>query len=169
MVSKSQMMNATTNSSYASTFSASAQRSRAAVPGEEAGVRRWSRLMVVCLGVLMAFVDASSVISALGDVRSDLHVTASTLVWITGVFGLAVVGFVTSTGTLANSAGRHRVFTAGASAFLIGSMLAVFADRATTLISAQAVMGVGGAALLSTGPAMVSATFSDRRMRTDAH
>jgi hypothetical protein len=35
--------------------------------------RRWWSLLVVCLGVMMAFVNVSSTISALTAIQGDLH------------------------------------------------------------------------------------------------
>lgn len=143
-----------------------AQDSRAAASGS--GRARWLGLLVVCLGVMMAFVDVTSTISALGDIQSDLHVTASTLVWITSAYSLAVVSFVMSAGTFGDLIGRRRVFSLGATVFLAGSVLAVFADSAGMLITAQAIAGLGGAAVLPTSLAIVSATFTDPHERTSA-
>ncbi|MFD8221687.1 hypothetical protein ACFV2U_50640 [Streptomyces sp. NPDC059697] len=54
--------------------------------------------------------------------------------------------------------GRRRVFSLGAAVFLAGSVVAVFADSAGMLITAQAIAGLGGAAVLPTSLAIVSAT-----------
>ncbi|MET9036675.1 MFS transporter [Streptomyces mirabilis] len=148
------------------TASVPAEASRAAGPGS--GRARWLGLLVVCLGVMMAFVDVTSTISALGDIQSDLHVTASTLVWITSAYSLAVVSFVMSAGTFGDLVGRRRVFSLGAVVFLAGSVVAVFADSAGMLIAAQAIAGLGGAAVLPTSLAIVSATFTDPHERTSA-
>ncbi|MER5921345.1 MFS transporter [Streptomyces mirabilis] len=148
------------------TASVPAEASRAAGPGS--GRARRLGLLVVCLGVMMAFVDVTSTISALGDIQSDLHVTASTLVWITSAYSLAVVSFVMSAGTVGDLVGRRRVFSLGAVVFLAGSVVAVFADSAGMLIAAQAIAGLGGAAVLPTSLAIVSATFTDPHERTSA-
>ncbi|MGW1621186.1 MFS transporter [Streptomyces sp. NPDC002172] len=125
-------------------------------------------LLVVCLGVMMAFVDVTSTISALGDIQSDLHVTASTLVWVTSAYSLAVVSFVMSARTFGDLVGRRRVFSLGAAVFLTGSVVAVLADSAGMLVTAQAIAGLGGAAVLPTSLAIVSATFPDPHERTAA-
>ncbi|MGI5458880.1 MFS transporter [Streptomyces sp. CA-249302] len=137
-------------------------------PAPVGGRAPWLGLLVVCLGVMMAFVDVTSTISALGAIQSDLHITASTLVWITSAYSLAVVSFVMSAGTLGDLVGRRRVFRLGAAVFLAGSLVAVFADSAGTLIAAQAIAGIGGAAVLPTSLAIVSATFTDPHERTAA-
>src|SRR4051794_21700482 len=68
---------------------------------------RWPSLVVVCVGVMMAFVNASSTISALPFIQDDLQVTGSTLVWITSSFTLVVVSLVMSAGTFGELYGRR--------------------------------------------------------------
>ncbi len=56
--------------------------------------------MVVCLGVMMAFINITGTISALGPIQDDLRISPSTLVWLTSSYSLAVVSLVMSAGTL---------------------------------------------------------------------
>jgi EmrB/QacA subfamily drug resistance transporter len=130
--------------------------------------RRWGALVVLCLGVMMAFVNVSSTISALSPIQDDQHVSASTLVWVSSAFNLAVVSLVLSAGTLGELIGRRRVFLAGLLLFTLGSGLAFLAGNAGLLIAAQALMGVGGAAVLPSSLAIVSHTFTGAHERTSA-
>jgi EmrB/QacA subfamily drug resistance transporter len=130
--------------------------------------RRWYALIVVCLGAMMSFVNVSSTISALSPIQDALHVSASTLVWVSSAFSLAVVSLVLSTGTLSDLIGRRRVFAAGLIMLTLGSALAFLAAGAGLLITAQALMGVGGAAVLPSSLAIVSHTFTDPHERTGA-
>jgi DHA2 family multidrug resistance protein-like MFS transporter len=134
----------------------------------ETGRRRWFGLLVVCLGVMMAFVDVSSTITALGHIQDDLHVTASMLVWITSAYSLAVVSLVMSAGTLGDLVGRRLVFAGGTTVFVAGSLLAFLAGSPGVLIAAQAVMGAGSAAVLPTSLGIVSTSFTDPHERTTA-
>ncbi len=108
--------------------------------------RRWWALLVLCLGVMMTFVNVSSTISALSPLQDDLHISSSTLVWVSSAFSLAVVSLVLSAGTLSDLLGRRRVFWAGVALFTLGSFIAFLAGSAGLLIAAQALMGVGAAA-----------------------
>ncbi|MEU3414555.1 MFS transporter [Streptomyces sp. NPDC006658] len=128
----------------------------------------WRGVLTVCLGVMMAFVNVSSTIGALGAVQQDLHPSASTLVWITSAYSLAVASLVMSAGTLADLIGRRTVFLSGAVVFTAGSVLAFTADSTTLLITAQAVMGLGGAAVLPASLSIVSHSFADAHQRTKA-
>jgi DHA2 family multidrug resistance protein-like MFS transporter len=117
---------------------------------------------------MMAFVNVSSTISALTAIQADLHPSPSTLVWITSAYSLVVVSLVMSTGTLADLIGRRRVFIGGAAAFAGASVLAFAAPNPGLLIAAQALMGVGGAAVLPSSLSIVSHSFTDPRERTSA-
>jgi DHA2 family multidrug resistance protein-like MFS transporter len=117
---------------------------------------------------MMALVNVSSTISALGAIQLDLHPSASALVWITSAYSLVVATLVMSAGTLADLVGRRAVFLGGAVVFVVGSVLAFSAHSAGLLIGAQAVMGVGGAAVLPSSLSIVSHSFTDPQKRTGA-
>jgi DHA2 family multidrug resistance protein-like MFS transporter len=117
---------------------------------------------------MMAFVNVSSTIGALGAIQQDLHPSASTLVWVTSAYSLAVASLVMSAGTLADLIGRRAVFLGGAAVFTVGSVLAFTADSTGPLITAQAVMGLGGAAVLPASLSIVSHSFADPHRRTKA-
>jgi DHA2 family multidrug resistance protein-like MFS transporter len=130
--------------------------------------RRWPSLLVVCIGVMMAFVNASSTIGALASIQDDLHVAGSTLVWVTSSFTLAVVSLVMSAGTFGELYGRRLTYLVGVALFTVGSIAAFAADNAAGLIAGQAIMGVGAAAILPSGLAIVSTSFEDPHERTGA-
>ncbi|MFI5615157.1 MFS transporter [Amycolatopsis sp. NPDC051903] len=129
---------------------------------------RWAGVAVVCLGVMMAFVNVSSTISALPAVQNDLHTSPSQLVWISSAYSLLVVSLVMSAGTLGDLVGRRAVFLSGVAVFAASSALAFFSGSAGALITAQALMGVGGAAILPASLSIVSHAFADPRERTGA-
>ncbi|HVV23534.1 MAG TPA: MFS transporter [Pseudonocardiaceae bacterium] len=123
---------------------------------------------VVCLGVMMAFVNVSSTISALPAVQTDLHTSPSQLVWVSSAYSLIVVSLVMSAGTLGDLVGRRVVFLGGAAVFAASSALAFSAHSAGLLITAQALMGAGGAAILPASLSIVSHAFTDPHERTGA-
>ncbi|MFJ9968906.1 MFS transporter [Streptomyces avermitilis] len=125
-------------------------------------------MLTVCLGVMMAFVNVSSTIGALGAIQQDLHPSASTLVWVTSAYSLVVATLVMSAGTLSDLVGRRTIFLGGAVVFTAGSGLAFTADSTGLLIAAQAVMGLGGAAVLPASLSIVSHSFTDPHQRTKA-
>ncbi|MEU1087471.1 MFS transporter [Streptomyces sp. NPDC005892] len=142
----------------------------APAPAAHAGIpaHPWRGVLTVCLGVMMAFVNVSSTIGALGAIQQDLHPSASTLVWVTSAYSLVVATLVMFAGTLADLVGRRAVFLGGAVVFTAGSLLAFAADTTGLLITAQAVMGIGGAAVLPASLSIVSHSFADPHLRTKA-
>ncbi|MFF2525330.1 MFS transporter [Streptomyces liangshanensis] len=145
-----------------------ATAARPAVPADQNIPRRWLGLMVVCLGVMMAFVNVTGTISALTRIQDDLHISAATLVWLTSAYSLAVVSLVMSAGTLSDLIGRRLTFITGSLVFTLGSLMAFVAGGSGTLIAAQAVMGLGGAAVLPSSLTIVTTTFTDPHERTTA-
>lgn len=129
---------------------------------------RWPTLFVVCVGVMMAFINASSTIGALASIQDDLHVSGSTLVWVTSSFTLALVSLVMSAGTFGELYGRRLTYFAGVVLLAAGSGMAFVADGPGVLITGQAIMGAGAAAVLPSSLAIVSTTFHDPGERTGA-
>ncbi len=117
---------------------------------------------------MMAFVNASSTIGALASIQDDLHVAGSTLLWVTSSFTLALVSLVMPAGTLGELYGRRRLFVGGVVLFACGSLIGFLAGDVGVLIAGQVVMGVGAAAILPCGLAMVSTSFPDPAERTKA-
>jgi MFS family permease len=114
-------------------------------------------VFTVCLGVMMALVNVSPTISALGAIQQDLHPSADAPVWITSAYSPAVASLVLSAGTLADLVGRRAVLLAGAAVFVIGSLTA-FAGRLIRRVgftvmpaTGLALMGAGALALLAAG------------------
>jgi EmrB/QacA subfamily drug resistance transporter len=130
--------------------------------------RRWASLLVACLGVMMVFVNASATLSALPYIQDDLHVSGSTLVWIPSAFTLAVVSLVMSAGTFGELYGRRLTYFVGIVLVVAGSATAFLAPDAGVLIAGQAISGVGAAAALPTGLAIVATNFHDPHERTGA-
>jgi EmrB/QacA subfamily drug resistance transporter len=116
----------------------------------------------------MTFLNITATISALSAIQADLHVSTTTLVWITSSYTLVVASLVLSAGTIGDLLGRRTVFLLGAAILALGSLLAFSANGAAVLIAGQAVMGLGGAMILPNSLAIVGSTFHDPHERTEA-
>ncbi|MET8146544.1 MFS transporter [Sphaerisporangium sp. NPDC005288] len=137
-------------------------------PPPASNARRWISLVVVCLGMMMAFFNISATLTALTEIQADLQASATTTVWITSAYSLLVASLVLSAGTIGDRLGHRRTFFTGALVFTAGSALAFASSGAAALILAQAVMGVGGAIILPTSLSTVSHTFTRPHERTAA-
>lgn len=130
--------------------------------------RRWLGVLVVCIGVMMSFVNVSSTLLSLSFIQQDLHISGATLIWVSSAFPLAVVSLLMSAGTFGELYGRRRTYFAGVVLIGVGSLVAFLAGNAGVLIAGQAVMGVGAAAAMPTGLSIVSNTFPDQHERVRA-
>lgn len=130
--------------------------------------RRWLGVLVVCIGVMMSFVNVSTTLSALTFIQKDLHTSGPTLIWVSSAFPLAMVSLLMSAGTFGELYGRRRTYLAGVVLIGVGSLVAFLAGSAGVLILGQTVMGVGAAAAMPTGLSIVSNTFPDQHERVRA-
>jgi DHA2 family multidrug resistance protein-like MFS transporter len=61
---------------------------------------RWAGLVVVCLGVMMTFLNITQTASTLTPLQRDLHVSGAEVVWVASVYSMVVASLVLSAGTL---------------------------------------------------------------------
>ncbi|MEU9336616.1 MFS transporter [Streptomyces sp. NPDC048290] len=128
----------------------------------------WPGFTVVSLGQLGLFINITQTTATLASVQAALHTSSTQLVWIASVYAMMVACFVLAAGTLGDILGRRRVFTAGAVLLGLGSLLVFLAPSAGVVIAGQAIMGLGGAAILPTSLAIVTSSFHDPHARTTA-
>ena len=121
--------------------------------------QRWT-LLVVCLatGVLLLNVSAPSV--TLPAVGRDLGADLSVLQWVVSGYSLALAATLLTAGTLADLAGRRRMFLGGLAGFAAASVLCAVAPSALVLIAGRATQGLAGAVLLSSSLALLAQDFT---------
>ena len=121
--------------------------------------QRWT-LLVVCLatGVLLLNVSAPSV--TLPAVGRDLGADLSVLQWVISGYSLALAATLLTAGTLADLAGRRRMFLGGLAGFAAASVLCAVAPSSLVLIAGRAAQGLAGAVLLSSSLALLAQDFT---------
>ncbi|WP_025029263.1 MFS transporter [Nitratireductor aquibiodomus] len=136
----------------------------------EASLNRkgWLGLMAVLPLVLLVAMDGSILYLAMPHVTSALTPTADQALWILDVYGFVVGSLLIAFGNIGDRYGRLRLIMFGAVIFGVGSLGAAWSQSPLMLIGARALMGLGGATLLPSGLAIVSALFPDPRMRARA-
>ncbi|WP_339126345.1 MFS transporter [Pseudonocardia sp. D17] len=131
-------------------------------------VRRGATLAAACLGVMMTFLNITATISSLASIQADLHIGNTALVWITSIYSLAVASLVLAAGTAGDIVGRRLVFVIGVGLIGLGSVFAYLSAGVALLLTAQVVIGIGGAMVLPNSLAIVSHTFHEPHLRTEA-
>ncbi|GHO93492.1 MFS transporter [Reticulibacter mediterranei] len=121
---------------------------------------KWTMFSLVAIGIFMATLDSSIVNISLPIIARNFGVPLSGAVeWVVIAYLVATAAVLLTAGRLADMIGRKVVWTAGMVLFTVGSAFCGFAPSLGLLIAARTVQGVGGALLMSIGPAMLTSAF----------
>ena len=142
----------------------------AAVPDPSArlSVRARLVLFLLCAAQFAVALDFSILNIALPTLGRDLHMAQANLQWGMTAFALPSGGFLLLFGRIADQAGRRRVFVVGLSLFTAASMLATLAWSPTVFLAARALQGLGAAAIVPSGMALLTTTFHEGPQRDRA-
>src|SRR5438270_6186347 len=111
--------------------------------------RRWSALVVLCLGQLMIVLDVTVVNVALPTIQRELHFSQASLAWVVNAYLLTFGGLMLLAGRLGDVVGRKKIFVAGTAAFVTASLLCGLANTAALLIAARFIQGAAAALMAS--------------------
>ncbi|MFJ2032697.1 MFS transporter [Streptosporangium sp. NPDC087985] len=132
------------------------------------GAGRWSVLMLLCFSLLLIAVDATVLHIAVPTLATALEPSSVELLWIIDVYSLVVAPLLLTFGTLGDRYGRKRLVLAGYLVFGAASAAAAFAATPLTLITARAILGIGGAMIMPATLSIIRQVFTDRRERAIA-
>lgn len=133
-----------------------------------AGKKEWLGLAVLTLPTLLVSIDSTVTYLALPSMSTSLKPTSSELLWITDMFTFMEAGFLIIMGAAGDRIGRKRLLTIGMISFTCASLMAAFAQSATLLIAARALLGITGAIILPCTLSLIRIMFLDDRQRTVA-
>ncbi|MGK9283330.1 MFS transporter [Sinorhizobium meliloti] len=128
----------------------------------------WLGLIAILPLVLLVAMDGSILYLAMPHVTSALQPTADQALWILDIYGFVVGSLLIVFGNIGDRYGRLKLIMTGAAVFGAGSLGAAYSQTPELLIGSRALMGLGGATLLPSGLAIVSALFPDPRLRAQA-
>ena len=124
--------------------------------------RKWWTLIAVCTGVFMLLLDVTIVNVALPDIQHAFGSSLSDLQWVIDAYALTLAALLLTAGSIADLAGRRRVFAVGIVVFTLGSALCGVAGDTTFLALSRALQGVGGAIMFATSLALLANAFRPR-------
>jgi EmrB/QacA subfamily drug resistance transporter len=142
-----------------------------------AGARRTSTaaaanpamVLAIILGCyLMVVLDASVVLTALPDIRTDLGFSPASLSWVQNIYALAFGGLLLLGARAGDLLGRRQVFVIGLTIFTAASMLGGLAQSETWLLAARAIQGLGAAIAAPSTLALLTISFPEGSERTRA-
>ncbi|MFD4533001.1 MFS transporter [Kitasatospora sp. NPDC058397] len=128
-------------------------------PGGTTQPRQRLVLLTICLAVLMVPVSLSGTSLALPAISRSLDADIVPLQWAVNAYNVTAASFMLAAGSLADIIGRRRMFVIGTTLFAAGSLACSLAGDIYLLDVARAVAGIGSAAILTAGTAVLASTF----------
>jgi EmrB/QacA subfamily drug resistance transporter len=120
--------------------------------------QRWV-LALTSVAALLISLDALVVTTALHAIQLDLRASITELEWTVNAYTLSFAVLLMAGAALGERYGRRRVLVAGVLLFSAASAACALAPSLGWLIAARAVQGVGSAAVMPVGMALLSAAF----------
>jgi EmrB/QacA subfamily drug resistance transporter len=140
-------------------------QTQTAVPQSAGHPRRWSILAVLVVTLLVVVLDNTVLNVAMRTIADPVHglgATQSDLEWAINSYTLVFAGLLFSLGVLGDRIGRRRMLIIGLILFGLASLASAYAHSPGQLITARALMGIGGAAIMPSTLSIISNVFDPR-------
>lgn len=121
-------------------------------------------IAAVLASMALAVLDAALANIALPTIAHSMQVSAASSVQIITAYQAALVMALLPSAALGESVGFRRVFTMGVALFVAASMLCAMAPTLPWLVAARAAQGIGGAAIMSLGVALLQRVVEPARL-----
>lgn len=126
-----------------------------------------SALFIVGLGIFLAALDQTVIVTALWPISQEMSVPITELdkaAWVVTAYLLGYTVALPLMGRVADVYGQRRIFLLALGVFMAGSVLCAVAPTLGWLIAARGVQAIGGGAVLPVGMAMASHIYGVRRV-----
>lgn len=117
--------------------------------------RRQIAIAAVLMAIVLVVLDAAITNVALPSIAVALHVTPAMSVWVVTAYQMGLVMALLPCAALGESIGYRRIFTIGVAIFTCASALCAAAPSLPLLIGARFLQGLGGAAVMALGVALL--------------
>lgn len=121
--------------------------------------RRWKILAVLCLSLMVVIIGNTSLNVAIPTLSAELNASNTALQWMVDAYALVFAGLLFTAGTIGDRFGRKGALQFGLGLFLVGALIATFADTAGTVIGARGVMGVAAAFVMPSTLSILTNVF----------
>ena len=126
-----------------------------------------SVMIAVALASVLLPLAITAPAVAMPDLTIDLDSTVAGGQWVQNAYGVTFAACMLAAGTLADQFGRRRILAIGTVVFMAMSVVAAVSTDILVLDIARALQGIGAAGVLTSGAAILAASFTGRR-RTQA-
>ena len=124
--------------------------------------RRHYATLAIMATLVLVVLDGAIANVALPTIADALNVSPAASVWVVNSYQLALVMALLPCAALGESLGLRRVFTGGVAVFTAASLLCSLAPSLPWLVAARFVQGLGGAAVMALGIALMRFTYPHR-------
>ena len=129
------------------------------ITSEQKYRRRWWTLGVLSLSLVIIGLDNTILNVALPTLQQELSASASELQWMVDSYVLVFAGLLLTMGAVGDRFGRARALVVGLVVFGAASAYAASTDTAAQLITARAIMGIGGALVMPATLSIITDVF----------
>lgn len=121
-------------------------------------------LLTACLAVLILPASLTGTSVAIPQINAELHPGLVELQWVINAYNLTFAAFMLISGSLADILGRKRVFIFGTTLFAVCSLASVLANNILLLDVARGLSGVGAAAMMTAGSALLAQAYTGEQL-----
>jgi MFS family permease len=123
---------------------------------------------LVALGTALVLVTYVTPMTTVPQTASDLGSGAGERAWILSSMSVGLAAALLASGALGDALGRRRVYVLGLALLGLGSMICAVAPSNAVFVGARVLEGLGGAAMLACGLAILAHAFHEPAARTHA-
>ncbi|AND15235.1 MFS transporter [Rathayibacter tritici] len=128
--------------------------------------RQTLTLITACLAVLILPASLTGTSVAIPQINSELQPGLVELQWVVNAYNLTFAAFMLVAGSLSDILGRKRVFLAGTAVFALCSLASILTQDIVLLDLARGASGIGAAAMLTAGSALLANAFTGKALAT---
>jgi len=124
--------------------------------------RRHYATLAIMATLVLVVLDGAIANVALPTIAASLHVSPASSIWVVNGYQLALVMALLPCAALGESLGLRRVFICGVALFTAASLLCSLSPSLPWLVAARFIQGLGGAAVVALGIALMRFTYPHR-------
>jgi EmrB/QacA subfamily drug resistance transporter len=123
---------------------------------------KWTVLIIVMIGMVMAMLDSSIVNVSIPKIMADFGSSITDIEWVVTAYMLGFAVLMPLTAWFRDRVGHKFLYSLSLIVFTVGSLLCGLAWNLPSLIAARVIQSFGGGAMNPTGMAMIAEAFEAR-------
>jgi MFS transporter, DHA2 family, multidrug resistance protein len=120
---------------------------------------RWRILAVLCTSLMIVIIGNTALNTAIPTLARELDASTTDLQWMVDAYSLVFAGMLFTAGTIGDRFGRKGTLQGGLALFLVGTLVAAFADSSAQVIAARALMGLAAAFVMPSTLSILTNVF----------